>query len=331
MKHIAILGLGNFGSALARLWLLAGHQVTGWTIEQEVYDSIKQIGRNAKYLDQIDLKGLKVTMSIESALESNEIIVLTLPSHVVLQVTDVVIPMLQREHILIDMVKGIAEDQLVSDAIGKQIQRARKQNQLAVITGPTIAPEVAHGVLTNALVASEDLDLAIKLAADLSTDTFILTPASDPKGAELWGAFKNVIALGCGIADGLPEGSGDNLKAAIFTVGFAEAKMLLDALGAEPETAYSAAGLGDLFVTATSGYGRNRTLGQKLGSGLTLEQAMAETVMVAEGVRATKMFATLIHKRKLDTPTPFVSAINALLDNQITATECVKQILARKS
>ena len=326
MKHIAILGLGNFGSALARLWLLAGHSVTGWTVENEVYDSIKKHSKNSKYLDQIDLSGIEVTMSIEKAISTSEIIVLALPSHVVLEVTASVLPLLRPEHILIDVVKGISEDQLVSDAINEQKRKAGKENPLAVITGPTIAPEVADGVLTNALVASEDINLAEELAISLSTETFLLSPASDPRGAELWGAFKNVIALGCGIADGLPEGSGDNLKAAIFTVGFSEAKRLMAELGAEPETAYSAAGLGDLFVTATSSHGRNRTLGQKLGSGRTLEEAMAETVMVAEGVRAARMFGVLTKKRKLTAP--FVAAINDLLDNKISSTDCVKRILS---
>ena len=194
MKNIAILGLGNFGSALARLWLLAGHSVIGWTVEKEVYDSIKKDGKNSKYLEQIDLSGIEVTMSIERAISASEIIVLALPSHVVLEVTKIVLPLLRPEHTLVDVVKGIAEDQLVSDAINDQKRKAGKENSLAVITGPTIAPEVADGVLTNALVASEDIQLAEELANGLSTETFLLSPANDPRGAEHWGAFKNVIA-----------------------------------------------------------------------------------------------------------------------------------------
>ena len=159
-----------------------------------------------------------------------------------------------------------------------------------------------------------------------STATFTLKAASDPRGAELWGGFKNVIALGCGIADGLDSGSGDNLKAAIFTAGFQEGNRLLAALGAAPETAFSAAGIGDLYVTASSSHGRNRSLGQKLGEGQTLEQAMEGTVMVAEGVRATRMFAGLAATNKVDTP--FIAALIELLEGTLAPDACVQRMMS---
>merc|ERR1719375_2008257 len=115
-------------------------------------------------------------------------------------------------------------------------------------------------------------------------------PADDPRGAELWGAFKNPIALACGMADGLHPEGGDNLKAALVMAGFNEGMRLLGAMGAKTETAFGAAGLGDMYVTSTSQNSRNRTLGQKLGTGLSLEAALGEMHMVAEGVRATRMF-----------------------------------------
>ena len=326
MANISVLGLGNFGTALARVWLLAGHRVVGWTVEDEVYESIRSTGRNSKYLDGIDLAGMEVTKDLEPAMRGAELVVLALPSHVVLGVAAEVIPLLQPGQIVLDLAKGIAGDRLVSDVIEERMRDAGKDNALAVITGPTIAPELAAGVLTIALVASADIELAERLAADLSTATFTLTAASDPRGAELWGGFKNVIALGCGIADGLPEGSGDNLKAAIFTAGFAEGQRLLAALGAQPATAFSAAGLGDLYVTATSTHGRNRSLGQKLGAGATLEQAMADTVMVAEGVRATRLFAELAAANEVEVP--FIAAIAALLDGELDSTGCVHRLLS---
>ncbi len=326
MADISILGLGNFGTALARVWLVAGHRVVGWTVEDEVFESIRDTAHNAKYLAGVDLKGMDITMDLETAMNGAGLVVLALPSHVVLGVAEQVIPLLEPDQVVLDLAKGIAGDRLVSDVIEEQIHSAGKRNPLAVITGPTIAPELADGVLTTASVASDDLALAERLAEELSTDTFRLSAASDPRGAELWGGFKNVIALGCGIADGLPTGSGDNLKAAIFTNGFQEGNRLLQALGAQPQTAFSAAGIGDLYVTATSQHGRNRTLGQKLGSGISLEQAMADTVMVAEGVRATRLFGELAAANGV--PTPFISAINGLLDGKISADACVKALLA---
>lgn len=326
MASIAILGLGNFGTALARVWLVAGHQVRGWTIEDDVFEAIRSTGINSKYLNGIDLSGMDVSMDLQPSVAGAELVVLALPSHVVLSVAENVIPLLEPDQVVLDLAKGIAGDKLVSDAIQELLDAAGKSNPLAVITGPTIAPELAAGVLTSALVASDDLTLAQDLATRLSTPTFTLQAASDPRGAELWGGFKNVIALGCGIADGLETGSGDNLKAAIFTAGYQEGNRLLEALGAAPETAFSPAGIGDLYVTASSPHGRNRTLGQKLGSGQTLEQAMEGSVMVAEGVRATRMFADLAAANGVQTP--FIAAMLALLDGDIDPLTCVQRLTA---
>lgn len=330
MAHIAVLGLGNWGSAIAKLWLSEGHQVKGWTIEQEVYESIMMEGMNHKYLPDHSLAGLDVTMHVEEALKGTEIVVLALPSSVILKVVEQILPHLRPGHVLLDLAKGLAsENRLISEVINSMLKERGMHNPLAVLTGPTIAPEAAAGVMTTALVASEDESVAARLAKTLSTSTFILHPATDPAGAELWGAFKNVVALACGLVDGLKLiGSlgGDNLKAAIFNAGFREGCLLLPQLGARAEVAFGPAGLGDLYVTATSPHGRNRRMGEKLGSGLTLEQALEEMVMVAEGVRATRMFTQRAQDLGIDVP--FVKALNTLLDGFIEAEECCRRMVA---
>ena len=330
MAHIVVLGLGNWGSAIAKLWIAEGHHVKGWTIEQEVYESIMMEGMNHKYLAGHSLKGLDVTMHIEEALEGTEIVVLALPSSVILKVVEQILPHLRPGHVLLDLAKGLAsENRLISEVINSMLKERDMHNPLAVLTGPTIAPEAAAGVMTTALVASEDESVATRLATTLTTSTFILHPASDPAGAELWGAFKNVVALACGLVDGLKIiGSlgGDNLKAAIFNAGFREGCLLLPQLGARAEVAFGPAGLGDLYVTATSPHGRNRLMGEKLGRGLTLEQALEEMVMVAEGVRATRMFTE--RAQDLGIEVPFVKALNTLLDGYIEAEECCRRMVA---
>ena len=175
MAHIAVLGLGNWGSAIARLWLLDGHNVKGWTIEQEVYESITMEGMNHKYLPNHSLDGLEVTMHVEEALQGSEIIVLALPSSVILNVVEQIIPHLRPGHVLLDLAKGLAPGKrLISQAIHDLLNDSEKHNPLAVLTGPTIAPEAAGGVLTTALVASEDETVAENLATTLTTPTFIL-------------------------------------------------------------------------------------------------------------------------------------------------------------
>lgn len=330
MARIGILGLGNWGTALAKVWLEDGHQVVGWTIEQEVHESVTMEMINQKYLPGVTLDGLTSTMQISDVLAECELVVLALPSSVILDVVDDVIPHLRPSHVLLDLAKGLAEgNRSISEVIEDKLNEAGLANSVAVLTGPTIAPEVARGILTTAQVASHDRTVAERLSSTLSTPTLTLVPAIDPIGAELWGAFKNVVALACGLVDGLKiAGSlgGDNLKAAIFAAGFREGCLLLPELGAKGESAFGPAGMGDLFVTATSPHGRNRTLGEKLGTGLSLDQALGEMVMVAEGARATRMFVERASEQGFHAP--FCSALNTLLDGGIEVEECVRRIIA---
>lgn len=327
MSRIAVLGLGNFGTALARNWLQAGHDVCGWTVEQDVYESLRDTNINAKYLPGIIMPGMRVTMSLPESVQGVEIIILALPSGVVLSVVDDLIPVLTSDQVLIDLAKGLADgDRLISDVIEEKLEQAGKHNTLCVMMGPTIAPELANGVYTTALVASRHGDAAARLARTLTTRTLKLAPASDPLGAEYWGAFKNVIALACGVADGLkPSGlGGDNLKAAIFTAGYREAVGLLPRLGADPATALTAAGIGDLFVTATSPHGRNREMGERLGRGQTLKEAQGSMVMVSEGVRAARMFRDVCQRAGY--PAPFVAAVCGLLDGDLSVDAFLESI-----
>ena len=328
MKSIAVMGLGNFGTALARNWLGEGLDVRGWTVEQEVFDSISATGINEKYLNDVSLQGLKVSMDIKETVTGAEIVVLALPSGVVLQVVDDVLLHLKSEQIILDLAKGLAPgDQMISDVITEKLSSAGLTCPLGVMMGPTIARELARGVYTAALVTSSDVKLAEKLALDLTTKTLKLSAATDSLGSEYWGAFKNVIALACGVVDGLKSDGrgGDNLKAAVFTAGYAEAVRVLPQLGADPETALSAAGIGDLFVTATSPHGRNREMGERLGKGQSLEEAQADMVMVSEGVRAARMFKNLFAGKNIEAP--FVAAVCALLDEGLSIDELLERII----
>ena len=280
MARIGVLGLGNWGTALALVWCNDGHNVLGWTVEQDVYESMMTVHENKKYLPGHEIPEMDCTMEISDVTESCEILVLALPSSAILEVVDMLIPSLRPSHLLVDLAKGLAPSDeggsgMISDAIERRLSDAGLSNQVVVMTGPTIAPEVARGVITNALVACHDIRIAERIAERLSTDSLILTPAEDPTGAELWGAYKNCVALACGLVDGLKDTiGGDNLKAALVLSGYSEGIGLLEKMGADPETAFGPAGIGDLYVTATSPRSRNRTLGEKLGSGKSLELSL---------------------------------------------------------
>ena len=330
MSRIAVLGLGNWGTALALSWANDSHQVIGWTIEEEVYGTIMEKAENTKYLPGFELD-IDVTMDIGEAIDASELLVLSLPSGVILSVVDQIIPHLRPSHVLLDLAKGLAPASeggsgLISEAIEAKLTDAGLSNQVVVLTGPTIAPEVARGVITTAMVAGNDISVTRRISDRLSTDSLILVPGEDAVGCELWGAFKNTVALACGVVDGLREGiGGDNLKAALITIGFAEGQRLLPMMGAKAETAFGPAGLGDLYVTSTSPRSRNRTLGEMLGSGLRLEHALGEMVMVAEGVRAARMFAG--RAAEVGCEVPFIDALCALLDGDLSAEDCVRRIV----
>jgi len=331
MTKIGILGLGNWGTALANIWAKDGHSVIGWTVETEVYESMVLNNVNEKYLPDVKLPGVDATLDIGEVCDASELLILSVPSGVILSVVDELLPHLRPSHVLVDLAKGIAPEEegesgLISAAIEKRLNAVGLSNPVVVLTGPTIAPEVARGVLTNALVAAHDRSVAERVASRLSTDSLILKAADDPVGAELWGAFKNTIALACGIVDGLRDGiGGDNLKAALVPIGFAEGRKLLILLGAREDTSLGPAGLGDLYVTSTSPRSRNRTLGQKLGEGKSLEEGLAEMHMVAEGVRAARMFRK--RATQVGCPAPFIESLNILLDGDITAEECVRSMV----
>ena len=331
MSRIGVLGLGNWGTALAKVWCEDGHNVTGWTIEQEVYESLMTTNINEKYLPESEIPRLDVTMEMSDITDTCEILVLALPSGVILSVVNDLIPLLRPSHVLLDLAKGLAptaesESGMISQEIEARLKAAGKANPVVILTGPTIAPEVARGVMTTAIVACHDRSVANRISERLSTESLVLTATDDIDGAELWGAYKNTVALACGLVDGLRGGiGGDNLKAALVLAGFSEGIKLLEAMGAEASTAFGPAGIGDLYVTATSPRSRNRTLGEKLGSGMSLEESLGEMHMVAEGVRANRMF--LNRARRLDIQVPFLRALGDLLAGEAEVGEAVRRMV----
>ena len=331
MARIGVLGLGNWGTALAKVWCEDGHNVMGWTIEQEVYEALMTGNINHKYLPGHEIPNLDVTMELSDITETCEILVIALPSGVILSVVNDLIPLLRPSHVLLDLAKGLApkeesESGMISPEIESRLANAGKSNPVIVLTGPTIAPEVARGVVTSAIIACHDKSVAERISERLSTETLVLSSTDDVIGAELWGAYKNTVALACGLVDGLRDGiGGDNLKAALVLAGFSEGIRLLAAMGAESSTAFGPAGIGDLYVTATSPRSRNRTLGEKLGSGKSLEAALGEMHMVAEGVRATRMF--LKRASTLGMEVPFLSSLGKLLDGNLDVNIAVRMMV----
>eukprot|EP01013_Petalomonas_cantuscygni_P043589 TRINITY_DN8314_c0_g1_i1.p1 TRINITY_DN8314_c0_g1~~TRINITY_DN8314_c0_g1_i1.p1 ORF type:complete len:391 (+),score=47.75 TRINITY_DN8314_c0_g1_i1:103-1275(+) len=362
---VAVLGMGNWGTALARILGISGRKVVGWTVEDEVFRSITDKNVNDKYLPHLPLPNVTATKDIASALPSSvEFIILALPSSVIMSVVRDIIPCLKPHQILVDLAKGLPphdpsrklQDVCISNVIEAELAAASLSNPVVAVTGPTIAAEVARGVLTTALAAHPDMTAAQRVATALTTSTFVIEATTDHIGPQLWGAFKNTVALACGVVDGLREApprvaaaagdvslagitaspttvavgfgplGGDNLKAAVVSRGFQEGCRLLRQLGASDATAAGPAGLGDLFVTSTSPASRNRSLGQMLATGRPLSECLQQMSQVAEGVPACQQFRA--YARARDIAVPFLDALHGLLAGEIAPAAAVKLMVS---
>ena len=297
---ITILGDGGWGTTLARLLALKGYEVRLWGAFK---DNIRLIAK--KKVNQKFLPGIKLPDSIEftsnlcEAVKGANLIVLAVPSQYLRQVLK------QLKHLnissakFLSVIKGIEIRTLmrISQVIRQEL---KKGISLAVLSGPTIALEVAKGIPTTAVISSPDKKLAESLQHIFMTERFRVYTNSDMIGVELGGSLKNIIAIACGICDGL--GFGANTKAALLTRGLLEIGRLGAAMGARKETFSGLTGLGDLVTTCISPYSRNRFVGEQIGKGKGLKKILSKMEMVAEGVTTAKSAYQLSKKYKISMP-----------------------------
>jgi glycerol-3-phosphate dehydrogenase (NAD(P)+) len=200
-------------------------------------------------------------------------------------------------------------------------------NRIGVLSGPNLAVEIAKGIPTVAVAASQDAECAEAIRAAFHSPTFRVSPSDDVIGVELAGALKNVLAIGGGISDGL--GFGDNTKGAFLSRGLVEMAKLGIARGGRMETFLGPAGVGDLFATAVSKLSRNHRLGFAVGSGVSLDAALKQIGQVVEGVATAKSAIALGHHVQVDLPV--ISAVNDVLSNSISPGDAVQRLMSRKS
>lgn len=323
---ITILGDGGWGTTLAILLLKKGFRVTLWGAFPKDIASIEKNGINQKFLPGIKIpKGIILTSNLESALQNKDIIVLAIPSQYMRQVLKKVRSLnYPAQALYLSVTKGIEMGSLkrISEVIYEELGRIK----LAVLSGPTIAREIAQGKPAVAVIASGNPKTRKLLQNVLMTDKFRIYTNADVTGVELGGSLKNIIAIACGISDGL--GFGANTKAAILSRGLAEISRLGVAMGAKARTFSGISGLGDLVTTCISQHSRNRFVGEKIGTGKTLKEIINHMQMVAEGVPTTKSAYDLSLKHKVDMPIT-KEVYNVLYKNK-TALKAFKELMARK-
>jgi glycerol-3-phosphate dehydrogenase (NAD(P)+) len=290
INKTAVIGAGNWGTALAKLLADKGEDVVLWGHNPAQMDALRRDRENRKYLPGATLPATLQPMDNLDCVAECDCVVMVVPSHGFRQVFTALVPYLQASTFLVSAVKGIeiGSRQTMNQIMEAELAKANRPDTMftGVLTGPSFADEVAVGQPTAITVAFADIDAARNVQLLFSTSFFRVYTSTDIIGLEISAAMKNVIAIAAGISDGL--GYGLNTRAALITRGLAEITRLGVKLGAHPLTFSGLGGLGDLVLTCTGSLSRNRTVGLKLGEGRTLKQALDEMTMVAEGVKTTK-------------------------------------------
>ncbi len=299
--HIAVIGAGSWGTALAGVLGQKHQSVVLWARSPKLAEQIHLTRENSNYLPGCKLPvTVSITDNLAEAAEDTQLIVLVTPSHAIRQIAAALVPYVRANTIIVSAAKGLelATFKRMSEVIAEELPIAAEN--IAILSGPNHAEEVASNHPTATVAAAKS-----RKVAEYVQDTFMLPffrvyTNPDMVGVELAGALKNIIALGAGIAEGL--GFGDNAKSALMTRGLAEITRLGMAMGANPLTFAGLAGIGDLIATCTSVHSRNRRAGLMLAAGKTIDEIQAETSMVVEGIRATKAAYQLAVKYKVEMP-----------------------------
>lgn len=298
----AVLGAGAWGTTLALVLHQNGHQVTLWEYKTDYAKVLDETRLNPDYLPGVPLpKEMTISNTLLEAVTDKELIVLAVPSQFLRSVMVQVPHHLIKNTILVSVAKGIENGTLMTmSQMLHDVYKETDCNCIGVLSGPSHAEEVSVKIPTTVVAASGDKETSRVIQTAFTTSYFRVYNTTDIIGVELGGAFKNVIAIGAGIIDGLKFG--DNTKAAIMTRGIAEISRLGIAMGSRPETFSGLSGIGDLIVTCMSRHSRNRYVGEKIGAGMKLNEVLAGMSAVAEGVQTSRSARALAMKYNIDTP-----------------------------
>ncbi len=323
MSTISVIGAGAWGTALAQVIATRGDNVCLWTLEPEHAEAMNSTHRNDQFLQGIDLShNIKVTSTLEDALE-NDVILLVTPAQFVRPTVKQIKDGVRDSHKLILCSKGI---EIESGQLMSQIVQDILPNiPIAVLSGPNFAREIAQGKPAATTLACKDDDIAKILQDAVASSLFRPYISNDIIGAQIAGSLKNVIAIACGMAEGLQVG--ESARASLITRGLAEIARLGVAMGAQYETFLGLSGVGDIMLTCSSEQSRNFSLGLALGTGMELEDAMDALHGIAEGYYTSKAAMKLSEKHGIDMPISL--AVYRCTHGELTLDEAVEEMLNR--
>ncbi len=297
----AVMGAGSWGTVFSMILADAGCGVSLWARSSNVADEINGSHLNSSYTASMPLPAsITASTSAQEVLSNSDVVVLAIPAQKLRENLSEWTGHIPSESVLVSLMKGVElgttqrMSQVIADVSGVNFER------IAVVSGPNLAHEIAAREPAATTVACIDEESARRLQDACTTDYFRPYYTTDVIGVEIAGALKNVIALANGMAVGL--GYGENSQAALMTRGLAEMSRLGVALGANPLTFAGLAGVGDLIATCQSPLSRNRTIGELLGQGLTIDQAVAKTKTTSEGVKSCQPLFELAQAHGVDMP-----------------------------
>jgi glycerol-3-phosphate dehydrogenase (NAD(P)+) len=322
--HVAVVNAGGWGTALAVLLGNSGHEVRLWCRRGALAEDIAARQENIVYLPSVAIPpNVRATASLEDALSGAEAVVLAPISRAARDTAHRLATFLRRGTPVLHASKGLelASLKRLSEVIGEELSNPN----VAALSGPTHAEEVGLGLPTAAVVACGDSSVAATFQGLLHGPTFRVYTSSDLIGVELCGALKNVIALATGAADGL--GYGDNARAALITRSLVEIGRLVQAAGGDARTVAGLAGLGDVVVTCTSRHSRNRWAGEQIGRGRSVDEIVASTPKVIEGIPATRAVMALGARHGIDLPV--CTQVDQVINHAMPVNEALTQLMGR--
>jgi len=327
MKRIAVIGAGNWGTALAIVAARSGHDVRLWSRNSDGAASINRNHFNPAYLTDARIPdNVRATNDLSQAITQAELVILAAPSHATRGLLTNMASGLHREMIIVSATKGIEIEtgkrisQIVDEVAGK-----RRASRFVCLSGPSFAKEVVEKHPTAIVAASNDAESARVVQSEFSFENLRIYTNDDVVGTELGGSVKNVMAIAAGMADGL--GFGSNSVAALITRGLAEISRLAVCEGAKLETLMGLAGLGDLVLTCTGSLSRNRFVGQELGKGRTLDEITAGMTEIAEGIKTTRAVKSLADRLNIEMP--ITNAVSEVLYHQKPPHDAVTELMTR--
>ncbi len=318
---IQVIGAGSWGLALSRLLAQNGHTVRLWCRAEDNPEELRKMRRSPFFLRDMLLPD---TVDVSTDVDTGaEIVILAVPSHAMRAVAGQFT--FAPETIRVSVAKGIENETL--KCMHEVIAEACGPGPVLALSGPSHAEEVARDLPASVVVAGADAKACERVQNACLAESFRVYTSHDIVGVELGGALKNVIAIAAGACDGF--GLGDNAKAALITRGLAEMARLGVAMGADPLTFAGLSGMGDLIVTCESTHSRNRNVGEKIARGMTLDDILASSPMVAEGVRTAKSAMALTKKHRVEMP--ITEQVYRVLYENANPKEAVSALMLREA